>query len=272
MSALARPKISVTIITKNEEAEIRECIESVAWADEIIVVDSFSTDRTVEIANEMGALVEQRTFTGFTDQKQHASDNAAGPWILNIDADERVTPELRAEIEGALAKSHAPNGDPGNAAPSNGDPAGYTIPRRTWYAGAFVKHAWWPDRKLRLFLKERGRWTGGSVHEGMAVDGPVAELQSPLVHYSFRTLTDHLRTINNLTEHGADDLVRAGAGRSIWNLIIRPPSTFIKMYFIRRGILDGWRGLVIAFLSAAHTTLKYAKARQRHDEADETRS
>ncbi len=262
MNANTRPKISVTIITKNEEAEIRECIESVAWADEIIVVDSFSSDRTIEIAHELGALVEQRAFTGFTEQKQHASDNAAGPWILNIDADERVTPELRAEIERALAQEVAPNGAP----------AGYTIPRRTWYAGAFVKHAWWPDRKLRLYQKERGRWTGGTVHEGMTVDGPVSELQSPLIHYSFRTLTDHLRTIDRLTDHGADDLVKAGAGRSIWNLIIRPPSTFIKIYFIRRGILDGWRGLVISFLSAAHTTLKYAKARQRHDEADETPS
>lgn len=253
-----RPKVSVTIITKNEEVEIRACLESVAWSDEIIVVDSFSDDGTVEIANELGAIVEQRAFTGFTEQKQHASDNAAGPWILNIDADERVTPELRAEIERALAHE--------------GAPAGYTIPRRTWYAGAFVKHAWWPDRKLRLFRKERGRWTGGTVHEGMAVDGPVGELQSPLIHYSFRTLTDHLRTIDSLTDHGADDLVKARAGKSIWNLIIRPPSTFIKMYFIRLGILDGWRGLVIAFLSAAHTTLKYAKARQRHDEVDEGRS
>lgn len=243
-----KDKISVVIIARNEESEIAACLESVAWADEIVLVDSGSTDRTVEIARGFTERVESHPFEGFTAQKQHATDLAAGPWILNVDADERVTPKLRREIEMIIESPDASDG--------------YTLPRLTSYAGAFVRHAWYPDRKLRLFRKSKGRWAGGAVHEGMRVDGTVGELQSPLLHYSFRTISDHLRTIDRLTDYGAEDLARLGRGGSFWNLVIRPPSTFIKMYFIRKGMFDGWRGLVIALLSAAHTMVKYAKARQ----------
>lgn len=247
-----RDKLSAVVIARDEEREIGPCLESVLWADEIVVVDSGSSDRTVEIAERLGARVEKRAFDGFTAQKRFATDLAAGAWVLNIDADERVTDDLRREIERKIASPDAFDG--------------YTVPRLTWYAGAFVRHAWFPDRKLRLFRKEKGEWTGGAVHEGMRIDGPVGELRSPLLHYSFRTISDHLRTIDRLTDYGAEDLAGHGRGGSIWNLIIRPPSTFIKMYFIRKGLFDGWRGLVIALLSAAHTMVKYAKARQLLDE------
>ncbi len=240
--------LSVVIITKNEEREIEECLKSVGWADEIVVVDSGSDDDTVEIAGRFAGVVESRPFRGFTDQKQYATDRAKGPWILNIDADERVTPELRDEIEAVIASDETCDG--------------YTVPRLTWYAGAFVRHAWFPDRKLRLFRKDRGRWTGRAVHEGVRVTGAAGELRNPLLHYSFRSISDHLHTIDRFTDFGADDLASNGRGRSSWNLVIRPPATFIKMYVIRKGFLDGWRGLVIALLSSCHTMVKYAKARR----------
>jgi len=243
-----RETISIVIITKNEESEIADCLESVVWADEIVVVDSHSTDRTVEIARRFTSRVEKREFTGFTEQKRFATGLAHGPWILNIDADERVTAELRDEILAAL--------DGGAST------AGFLIPRLTWYLGRFVRHGtWYPDRKLRLFRKESGRWVGGSVHESLDLDGPVEALRNPILHYSFRTLADHHATIDRFTRLSARDLALRGRGGSVFRLLIHPPATFIKSYLLRLGFLDGWRGLVIAVLSAKHSHLKYKRAR-----------
>jgi len=244
-----REAISVVIITRNEEREIEECLESVSWADEIVVVDSFSTDKTVEIAKRLTERVAEKEFVGFTRQKQHATDLAAGPWILNIDADERVTPELRREIEGRLA--------------AGGEAKGFRIPRLTWYLGGFVHHGtWYPDHKLRLFRKESGRWVGGSVHERVEVDGPVEALRNPLLHYSFRTLADHFATIDRFTRLSAEDLAAGGKGGAFYHLLVHPPATFVKSYFLRLGLLDGWRGFLIALLSGRHSFLKYARARE----------
>lgn len=244
-----RDPISAVVITGNEEMEIEECLRSVSWADEIVVVDSGSTDRTVEIAARRTDKIFHSPFAGFTAQKQEATDRARGPWILNIDADERVTDPLREEIARAL-ESGAPY-------------VGYRIPRLTWYLGAFVRHGtWYPDHKVRLFRKDRGRWTGGSVHESVEVDGPVGTLLNPLLHYSFRTLADHFETIDRFTRLGAADLAERGRGGSILRLAIHPPATFIKSYVLRLGFLDGWRGLLVAALSARHAFLKYARARE----------
>jgi len=252
-----RETVSVVIITKNEESEIADCLESVGWADEIVVVDSHSIDRTVEIARRFTSRVEKREFTGFTEQKRFATGLALGPWILNIDADERVTGELRDEILAAL--------DAGSTA------EGFLVPRLTWYLGKFVRHGtWYPDRKLRLFRKESSRWIGGSVHESLEVDGPVGALRNPILHYSFRTLADHHATIDRFTRLSALDLARRGRGGSIFRLFIHPPATFIKSYLLRFGFLDGWRGLVIAALSAKHSYLKYRRARTAIREARRT--
>jgi glycosyltransferase involved in cell wall biosynthesis len=244
-----REAISVVIITKNEEREIEECLASVSWADEIVVVDSFSTDRTVEIARRFTSRVASKEFVGFTRQKQHVTEMAEGPWILNVDADERVTPELRGEIERRIEE--------GTTA------AGFRIPRLTWYLGGFVRHGtWYPDYKLRLFRKEAGRWVGGSVHEQLEVEGRVETLECPLLHYSFRSIGDHFATIDRFTRLSAKDLAAAGRGGAFYHLLVHPPATFVKSYFLRLGLLDGWRGFLIALLSARHSYLKYARARE----------
>ncbi|MFH1279158.1 MAG: glycosyltransferase [Candidatus Eisenbacteria bacterium] len=241
-------RISAVVITRNEEGEIEECLRSLAFAQEIVVVDSHSTDRTVEIARRYAGRVETRDFTGFTEQKREATDLAAGEWILNIDADERVSEELAEEIVRAVR--------------SGGGAAGYRIPRLTWYLGKFIRHGtWYPDQKLRLFRKESGRWVGGSVHESVEVDGPVETLTHPILHYSFRTLADHQSTIDRFTSLSARDLAERNRGGSIGRLFVHPPATFIKSYLLRLGFLDGWRGLLIALLSAKHSYLKYARAR-----------
>lgn len=248
-----RDPLSVVVITRNEEAEIDDCLRSVAWADEIVVLDSGSTDKTVEIARRRTDRIFHAEFDGFADQKRRVTDLARGPWILNVDADERVTEELGAEIR-AVLDGPSPH-------------AGYRIPRLTWYLGAFIRHGtWYPDRKLRLFRKEKGRWTGGSVHESVEVDGTIGTLRCPLLHYSFRTLSDHYETIDRFTRLGAADLAARGRGGSPLCLLVHPPATFIKSYFLRLGLLDGWRGLLIAALSARHAYLKYARARRAQNE------
>jgi glycosyltransferase involved in cell wall biosynthesis len=248
-----RERLSVVIITRNEEKEIEGCLASVDWADEIVLVDSHSTDKTVEIARRFNANVETRAFTGFTEQKQYATELAAGPWILNIDADERVSDGLKVEIQ-TLLESPPPN-------------KGYRLPRLTWYLGKFIRHGgWYPDWKLRLFRKGDGIWKGGQVHERIQLNGPVGTLKNPLLHYSFRTLSDHIATIDHFTRLGAEDLIEKRKGGSLADLLFRPPATFLKYYLLRLGFLDGWRGFVIASLSAAHTLAKYARVRQNRDE------
>jgi glycosyltransferase involved in cell wall biosynthesis len=244
-----RDSLSVVLITRNEQDEIEECLEGVSWADEIVVVDSRSTDRTVELARRFTDRVFVKDFAGFTEQKRYATSLANGPWILNVDADERVTPDLRDEILALLDR-------PGAC-------AGYRMARLTWYLGAFIRHGtWYPDAKLRLFRKNAGRWVGESVHESLEVSGPIGALEHPLLHYSFRTLRDHLDTIDRFTRLAADDLAARGEGGAFVHLLAHPPATFIKSYVLRLGFLDGWRGLVIAALSARHAYLKYARARR----------
>ncbi|MBN1826602.1 MAG: glycosyltransferase family 2 protein [Candidatus Eisenbacteria bacterium] len=244
-----RETISAVVITRNEEAEIADCLAALRWADEIVVMDSESTDRTVEIARGIADRVELRPFSGFTDQKRAVTEIARGPWILNVDADERVGPELRDEILALLERGPDRNG--------------YTVPRLTWYLGRFIRHGgWYPDRKLRLFRKERAEWIGGMVHESVRVDGPTGELIHPLLHYSFRALDDHRATIERFTRLGAEDLAKRGRGGRLFDIVLRPPAAFLKFYLLRAGFLDGWRGLLIALFSARHTGLKHLRARR----------
>lgn len=242
----SKPTLSVCIITRNEEAHIRACIESVSWADEWIVVDSNSTDRTIEIAREMGAKVVINPFETFVAQKNLALDHATGDWILSIDADERVSPELGEEIRAVVA------GDRPEVA--------FSMPRKTWYFGQWILHGgWYPDRKLRLTRRGRSRWSGRNPHDHLYADGPTGELHGDLIHYTYRDISDHLRKIDHYTTLGARDALARGVRFPLFRMLFHPGFRFFRMYLLKAGFLDGQAGLVLACLSCYYVFLKYAK-------------
>ena len=242
-----RPKISACIITLDEADRIDDCIAALDFCDEIVVVDSHSRDRTRELATARGARVIERDWPGHVKQKEFAIRAAAHDWVLCIDADERASPELCAEI---LALRDA--GFPGHA--------GWNFPRKTFYLGRFIEHgAWYPDRQLRLFDRRRGKWGGHDPHDKVELDGSLGTLRGDLLHYTYRSFDDHLRTIDKYTTIMAKGLLERGKRASALDLITHPLAKFVRGYFLKLGFLDGWRGLLIAFLSAHYTRLKYAK-------------
>jgi len=242
-------RLSVVLICFNEEAILDKCLSAVQWADEIVIVDSFSTDRTVEIARRYTDKVRQHAWQGYGRQKNLAMGLASCPWVLSLDADEVVSPALAEEIRGVLARSP--------------DRAGYRIPRRTRYLGRTLRHAWTPDYKLRLFRRGRAVWGEEQVHESVRLEGPVGTLSAPLIHHSFASVEDHVRTLQRYTTLGADDLVRAGRRFSLARLLGSPLVLFAKQYLLKRGFLDGIPGLIACVLSAVHEFLKYAKLYER---------
>jgi glycosyltransferase involved in cell wall biosynthesis len=246
-------KISATIVAFNEERNIARAIRSLGLgpgcADEIVVVDSGSSDRTREIAANLGARVIEEPWRGYAAQKNFAAASAAYDWILSIDADEELTPGLVAEI----------------AALKNGsiDCDGWTMPRLARYLGRWIRHSgWYPDRKVRLYHRDRARWEGDYVHESVRVNGLTGHLSSDLLHYTCDTLEQHLITLNRYTTLAAQALVAAGKPIPFRRLVLDPPWTFVKSYIIQRGFLDGGHGLVIAGLASFYTFMKYAKARE----------
>ncbi len=240
-------KISVTIITKNEKDKIRDCLESVKWADEIVVVDSFSTDNTVSICREYTDKVYQREWPGHIEQKNRAIDLTSNQWVLSLDADERITKELADEIcalkmEG-LEKYSA-----------------YSIPRQVFYMGKPIRHCgWYPARKLRLFDKKKSRWGGENPHDRIYCSGSVGKLRGDMLHYSFDSIASHIVTINSFTSIAALERKKKGIKGSIPKLILRAPGNFLKMYFLKMGFLDGLPGFIICVLSTMHVFVKYAK-------------
>ena len=261
-----REPLSVCIIAFNEEANIRACLESVAWADEVVVVDSMSTDATDDICREMGARLIQNAWPGYVAQKNFALDQAAHDWALSIDADERVTPALREEIEAALRAAKA----------GESDRVGYSMPRRTFYMGRWMRHIWYPDRKLRLVKRALAEWKGRDPHDHLYVDGPTCELRSDLRHYSYASLSDHLRTIDRFSTVGAEALYRDGKRAALPHMLFNPPVRALKLYLLKGGFLDGVPGLVAGVLSGYYVFAKYAKlwemvrAQSRHGGAEDT--
>jgi glycosyltransferase involved in cell wall biosynthesis len=240
------PKLSVCIITCNEASNIRDCLASVAWADEIVVVDGGSTDETVRICREFTDRVFELDWPGHVAQKNRAVDRAANDWVLSIDADERVSTRLRAEIEAVM------RGEPAHA--------GYTMPRLTWYCGRWMRHGtWYPDRKLRLFSRAAGRFSGLDPHDRVEVRGSVGRLASDLLHYSYRDVAHHLEVTNRYTTIMAGLKAEAGVCCPLLRMIAHPPFTFLKGYVLRLGFLDGTPGLVAAVLGSVYEFLKYAK-------------
>jgi glycosyltransferase involved in cell wall biosynthesis len=240
--------ISATIITCNEERNLPRAIESLRCCDEILVVDSGSTDRTVEIAERYGARVIEANWRGYAGQKNYAADQARHDWVLSIDADEALSEDLEGEIW-ALKK----NGPAFDA---------YTVPRMAQYLGKWILHSgWYPDRKIRLFDRRKARWVGDYVHESVFSDGRVGSLDGNLLHYTCQSLSEHMRTMNGYTTLAAEELVARGKRVEYRHLLLGPPWTFFKTYVAQRGYLDGVEGLAIAYMASLYTFLKYAKAR-----------
>jgi len=237
-----RPALSVIVITRNEAARIGRCLEALRWADELVVVDDDSSDATAEIAREHGARVIVRPMReGFGEQKAFALGQARHPWVLSIDADEVVTPALRGEIEAVLA---AP-----------GDHAGYRMPRLTYYLGRPIRHCgWYPLPVLRLFRRDRARFTEALVHEEVRVDGPVGDLHADLVHWSYDSLVVHAAKMRLYTGYQARMLERGGVHPDgptrWWLLVLRPAAVFARKYVGQRGWREGWHGLVLCALAA----------------------
>ncbi|MBN1939990.1 MAG: glycosyltransferase family 2 protein [Candidatus Aminicenantes bacterium] len=243
-------KISAVLITYNEEANIEAALRSLdGVVSEIVVVDSCSMDATCKIARGYTSRVYQRKWTNYSDQKNFANGLAEHPWILSLDADERLSPELREEII-ALA---------------SGEPtcAGFSMPRRVFYLGRWIKHSgWYPDWKVRLFRKGRARWVGDYVHEDLAVDGDVRRLEGDILHFTYRNIADHLSRINTFSDLGAQKLYAQRKKCGIRHLLFIPVGRFIKSYILRAGFLDGFAGLVIACLNGYGIFVRYAKLRE----------
>jgi len=247
--------LSVLVITKNEEANIRECLKSVKWADEIIVVDGGSTDKTVAIAKLFTGKVFSRPWEGFGRAKNHALSRCSGKWIFWIDADERVTPELAAEIQKAVSVDDM-------------SVQGYSVPRKAFFLGKWIRHCgWYPGRVVRLFRKDSGSFTTHTVHERLALKGKEGMLQADLLHFTDPSLFHYFEKFNRYTSLAADELAGEGRSPGAGHLLGRPLWTFLRMYFIRGGFLDGIHGFILCANSAFYVFTKYAKSWERIQES-----
>jgi len=242
-------KISVAIITKNEEANIRGCLESVRWADDIVVVDSGSTDRTLAICREFPARIFAEEWKGFARQKNSAIAKTQHEWVLSLDADERVTENLKEEILHTLEADSSPDG--------------FFIARKNFFLGKWIKYCgWYPDRNLRLFRKGRGLFEEREVHERILVQGPVGYLREPLEHHTYRTLSDFILRLDRYSSLAAREMMREGRRFRRRDWFFRPPLTFLQMYLLRAGFLEGYWGFLLCTLYAFYTLIKYSKLKE----------
>jgi glycosyltransferase involved in cell wall biosynthesis len=240
--------VSVIVITRDEEAAIGRCLASVAWADEIVVVDSGSTDRTVELSRAAGARVTVAAdWPGFGPQKNRALDLATGDWVLSLDADEWVSPALAAEIGAAVARTDAP--------------AGFELPRLSSFVGREMRHSgWWPDPVARLFRRGAARFSDDLVHERLVVTGALGRLAEPLRHESFTSLEEVVDKMNRYSSASARMRVARGQGGSVGSAVAHGAWAFVRTYLLRAGFLDGREGFVLAVANAEGTYYRYLKA------------
>ena len=245
--AINRPKISACVMTLNEEKNIRRCLESLSFCDEIIILDSFSKDKTIEICNQFTESVFQEEWKGYIVQRNRLRELATNDWVLFLDADEEVSPTLRDQILEQFRRGV-------------GTFVGFEFPRQVFYLGKWIRHGEWnPDIKLRLFLKDRGHSGGQEPHDMVIVDGPVKTLTGKLWHYTYRDLRHHLDVVNHFTSISAREMYHSGRRFHLWDLLMRPPARFLKGYLLKCGYLDGLRGFIIATVIAYGAFMKYAK-------------
>ncbi|MBQ8571125.1 MAG: glycosyltransferase family 2 protein [Kiritimatiellae bacterium] len=243
-------KISVCIITFNEEKNIRRCLESVKWADEIIVVDSFSTDSTEAICREYTDRFFKHRWMGYKTQKNIARSLAKNEWVFSIDSDEEVSQELYSEIYNLFK-----NGVDDSV-------SAFELPRMVWFLNKWIRHGdWYPDYLPRLYRKSCGRFVGQEIHERIGIDGKIQRLKTPLHHYTYDDITHQLNTLNKFTSCSADSLNEKNRSlcSAIVGMLFRAPFRFFRCYFIKRGFLDGMPGFIIATVSAFNVFVKYAK-------------
>lgn len=238
--------ISVITITYNEERNITDCLESVKWADEVIIVDAHSSDHTREIAQRYTNKIYQTKWVGYSEAKSFALNYVINDWVLWIDADERVTPELAREIQTLLK---FPNTF-----------AGYEVGRKAYFLGRWIQYCgWYPGYVVRLFKRGGAQFTSSKVHEKINLNGPIGRLKNDLIHLTDDTLYHYFNKFNRYTTLAAQELLQAGKKFSLYDILIRPLFMFIKMYFVRLGFLDGMHGLILSMLSSAYVFTKYAK-------------
>jgi glycosyltransferase involved in cell wall biosynthesis len=240
------PKLSVYMITFNNERTVETALASVQWADEIVVVDSFSNDRTVQICQRFTPKVFQREWTGHREQYQYAADHTTNEWIMFVDADEEVSAEMADEIRKQL-EGGAEGVD------------GYFVYRQTYYLGRWIRYGGWhPDGEIRLYRRDKGSWEGG-LHAKIAVDGKVHVLKNKYLHYNYRDISDQIQTIDKYSRIAAQDMVESGEKFSLFRMLFHPPFRFIKEYLLKSGFRDGLPGLVIIVSTMYYVFIKYAK-------------
>ncbi len=239
--------VSATVITCNEEANIEEALQSLDWADEIVIVDSGSRDRTLDICNRYTDRIFTRSWSGFVDQKAHAVTCAKHDWIISLDADERIGPELKIEISRLRREGFRC--------------AGYRIPRVAFFMGRWIRHGdWYPDYQLRLFDRRMGSWRGGRVHESVKLQqGTTGMLRSEILHYTYRSISEYIHRLETYSNLAAQDARERGKTSSAVRLLGNPFATFLKAYLLKRGFLDGAPGLMVAVMGAISVYFKYAK-------------
>lgn len=242
------PKISACIISFNEEKKIEDCLKSLQpVVDEIVVVDSLSSDRTREIAGNYTDKIYEQEFLGHIEQKNLAVDKASHDWVLSLDCDERLSEELQQSI--LAVKSKLDSAD------------AYCMSRKTFYVYRWLNHCWYPDIKTRLFNRNSSRWGGTNPHDHIETQGSnIVRLDGDIYHYSFDSISDHLQTIDKFTEIGADELIRKNKRFNMFSPLTHATWLFIKLYIIKRGFLDGFAGLTVSILSYMHVYIKYSKA------------
>ncbi len=241
------PRISAFVICRNEEQKIARCIESLRWCDEVLVIDSGSTDRTVEIAQTLGAKVIFNEWPGFLAQKRFGLAQCQSDWVLNVDSDEEVSPELAAEIRSVITSPRTTE-------------SGFELLRVVFYLGKWWrKGGWYPEYRLRVLRRSVASWGGEDPHEHAIVDGPTRRLQGELRHYTYDSIADQIRSLNNHSTVAAQSLHRRGVQSSAIKILTRPLGRFVKFYLLKRGFLEGLPGLFVALMEAFYVFLKYFK-------------